>query len=97
MIDSRMLSFFNRPQIIMLHRGGCFFMSVSMNHENIHKPWTRRLRLRACGNGLKERDVVLNIGKRVESYLQVVGYSWQTDLFVGIHCNAGGGIGTETY
>lgn len=69
----------------------------------------------ACGNGLKERDVVLKIGKRVEDYLHAVGYdvkllqydglseicaqanAWQADLFVSIHCNAGGGTGTETF
>ena len=28
----------------------------------------------ACGNGLKERDVALKIGKRVENYLRAVGY-----------------------
>ena len=28
----------------------------------------------ACGYGLKERDVVLNIGRRVEEYLRDVGY-----------------------
>lgn len=69
----------------------------------------------AVGNGLKERDVVLKIGKRVEDYLHAVGYdvkllqydglseicaqanAWQADLFVSIHCNAGGGTGTETF
>ena len=73
----------------------------------------------ACGNGLREADVVLKIGKRVETYLRAVGYdvklfqyggvegdlyticdsanSWQADLFVSIHCNAGGGTGTETF
>ena len=28
----------------------------------------------ACGHGLIERDVALNIGRRVESYLRNVGY-----------------------
>lgn len=69
----------------------------------------------ACGNGLKERDVVLKIGKRVEGYLQAVGFvtklfqynglheicnesnAWGADLFVSIHCNAGGGTGSETF
>ena len=27
----------------------------------------------ACGNGLKEADVVLKVGRRVEKYLQAVG------------------------
>lgn len=69
----------------------------------------------ACGNGLIERDVALNIGRLVEKYLKAVGYDvklfqfdglqticdtandWNADLFVSIHCNAGGGTGTETY
>lgn len=73
----------------------------------------------ACGNGLREVDVVLKIGKRVESYLHAVDYdvkllqyggvdgdlyticdsanAWNADLFVSIHCNAGGGTGTETF
>ena len=69
----------------------------------------------ACGNGLREADVALNIGKRVENYLRAVGYdvklfqfdglqeicadcnAWGADLFVSIHCNAGGGTGTETF
>ena len=29
---------------------------------------------RAIGNGLKESDVALKIGKRVENYLRAVGY-----------------------
>ncbi len=71
--------------------------------------------LGACGNGLKERDVVLKIGRRVADYLRKVGYDvkleqidgleaicdacndWHADLFVSIHCNAGGDTGTETY
>lgn len=69
----------------------------------------------ACGNGLREVDVALNIGRRVENYLRAVGYdvklfqfdgldvicadcnAWGADLFVSIHCNAGGGTGTETF
>lgn len=69
----------------------------------------------AVGNGLKERDVVLDIGRRVEKYLRAVGYEvklfqydglgaicddangFGADLFVSIHCNAGGGAGVETY
>lgn len=69
----------------------------------------------ACGCGLREVDVALNIGRRVENYLRAVGYdvklfqfdglqeicddcnAWGADLFVSIHCNAGGGTGTETF
>ena len=69
----------------------------------------------ACGCGLREVDVALNIGRRVENYLRAVGYdvklfqfdgldvicadcnAWNADLFVSIHCNAGGGTGTETF
>ena len=69
----------------------------------------------ACGNGLREADVALNIGKLVDKYLKAVGYDtklfqfdglqeicdaandFNADLFVSIHCNAGGGTGTETY
>ncbi|MBR6712136.1 MAG: N-acetylmuramoyl-L-alanine amidase [Selenomonadaceae bacterium] len=69
----------------------------------------------ACGNGLRESDVALSIGKLTEKYLKAVGYDvklfqydglqticdvandWCADLFVSIHCNAGGGTGTETY
>ena len=28
----------------------------------------------ACGNGLREADVVLKIGRRVEGYLRAVGF-----------------------
>ena len=69
----------------------------------------------ACGNGLREADVALSIGRLVEKYLKAVGYDtklfqydglqeicdaandWCADLFASIHCNAGGGTGTETY
>ena len=69
----------------------------------------------ACGNGLREADVALNIGTLVDKYLKAVGYDtklfqfdglqticdvandWNADLFVSIHCNAGGGTGTKTY
>ena len=69
----------------------------------------------AVGNGLRECDVALNIGRRVEEYLRAVGYdvklfqydglaaicydanSWGADYFISIHCNAGGGQGTETF
>lgn len=73
----------------------------------------------ACYGYLREADVAFNIARRVESYLQDVGYdvkvfqlggvaddleticdtsnAWDADIFVSIHCNAGGGMGTETY
>ena len=69
----------------------------------------------ACGCGLRECDVALNIGKLVAKYLRDVGYDvkvyqfdglyeicdasnyWNADLFVSIHCNAGGGTGCETF
>ena len=38
----------------------------------------------ACGNGLKERDVVLKIGKRVESYLRAVGYDVKLFQYDGL-------------
>lgn len=38
----------------------------------------------ACGNGLKERDVVLNIGKRVENYLRAVGYDVKLFQYDGL-------------
>lgn len=43
----------------------------------------------AVGNGLKERDVVLRIGKRVEQYLQAVGYKVKTFQYDGLQeiCN----------
>ena len=44
----------------------------------------------ACGNGLKERDVVLKIGKRVENYLRAVGYDVKFFQYDGLQeiCNA---------
>lgn len=73
----------------------------------------------ACYGYVREADVAFNIARRVESYLQDVGYdvkvfqlggvaddleiicdesnAWDADIFVSIHCNAGGGMGTETY
>lgn len=39
----------------------------------------------ACGNGLKERDVVLKIGKRVEGYLQAVGFVTKLFQYDGLH------------
>ena len=38
----------------------------------------------AVGNGLKERDVVLSIGKRVETYLQAVGYTVKLFQYDGL-------------
>ena len=38
----------------------------------------------ACGNGLREADVVLNIGKRVESYLRAVGYDVKLFQYDGL-------------
>ena len=38
----------------------------------------------AVGNGLKERDVVLNIGKRVENYLRAVGYDVKLFQYDGL-------------
>lgn len=44
----------------------------------------------AVGNGLKERDVVLKIGKRVEGYLRAVGYDVKLFQYDGLQeiCNA---------
>lgn len=38
----------------------------------------------AVGNGLKERDVVLNIGRRVENYLRAVGYDVKLFQYDGL-------------
>ncbi len=38
----------------------------------------------ACGHGLVERDVALNIGRRVESYLRIVGYDVLLFRFDGL-------------
>ena len=38
----------------------------------------------ACGNGLMERDVVLSIGKRVETYLRAVGYNVKLFQYDGL-------------
>ena len=45
----------------------------------------------ACGNGLIERDVALKIGKRVENYLQAVGYDVMicSLAFTATHSTAG--------
>ena len=44
----------------------------------------------ACGNGLREADVALNIGKRVEGYLRAVGYDVKLFQFDGLQeiCDA---------
>ena len=44
----------------------------------------------ACGNGLREADVALNIGKRVENYLRAVGYDVKLFQFDGLQeiCDA---------
>ena len=38
----------------------------------------------ACGNGLQEADVALNISKRVQAYLQAVGYDVKLFYFDGL-------------
>ena len=38
----------------------------------------------ACGNGLREADVALKIGKRVEDYLRAVGYDVKLFQFDGL-------------
>ena len=38
----------------------------------------------ACGNGLREEDVVLKIGKRVEKYLRAVGYDVKLFQYDGL-------------
>ena len=38
----------------------------------------------ACGNGLRESDVALAIGKRVEGYLRAVGYDVKLFQFDGL-------------
>ena len=38
----------------------------------------------ACGNGLREADVVLKIGKRVEGYLRAVGYDVKLFQYDGL-------------
>lgn len=44
----------------------------------------------ACGNGLREADVALNIGKRVDNYLRAVGYDVKLFQFDGLQeiCDA---------
>ncbi|MBR1645204.1 MAG: N-acetylmuramoyl-L-alanine amidase [Selenomonadaceae bacterium] len=39
----------------------------------------------ACGNGLREADVALKIGKRVENYLRAVGYEVKLFQYDGLH------------
>ena len=53
----------------------------------------------AVSNGLKERDVVLNIGWRVENYLRAVGYevkTFQHDGLQGI-CNAANDFNADLF
>ena len=44
----------------------------------------------AVGNGLKERDVALKIGKHIETYLQAVGYDVKLFRYDGLQgiCDA---------
>lgn len=44
----------------------------------------------ACGNGLREADVALNIGKRVDNYLRAVGYDVKLFQYDGLQtiCDA---------
>ena len=53
----------------------------------------------ACGNGLKERDVVLKIGKRVENYLRAVGYDVKLFQYDGLQeiCNAANDYGADLF
>lgn len=53
----------------------------------------------ACGNGLKERDVVLKIGKRVENYLRAVGYDVKLFQYDGLGeiCNAANDYGADLF
>lgn len=39
----------------------------------------------ACGNGLREADVALKIGRRVENYLRAVGYEVKLFQYDGLH------------
>ncbi|MBR4384373.1 MAG: N-acetylmuramoyl-L-alanine amidase [Selenomonadaceae bacterium] len=39
----------------------------------------------ACGNGLREADVALKIGRRVENYLRAVGYDVKLFQYDGLH------------
>lgn len=53
----------------------------------------------ACGNNLKERDVVLKIGKRVEGYLRKVGYDVKLAQIDGLHeiCDASNQWGADLF
>ena len=53
----------------------------------------------AVGNGLKERDVALKIGKRVESYLQAVGYDVKLFQYDGLQeiCDAANAYGADLF
>ena len=46
-----------------------------------HEP---KLDAGACGNGLREADVTLRIGRRVENYLRAVGYDVKLFQFDGL-------------
>ena len=53
----------------------------------------------ACGNGLKERDVVLKIGKRVEKYLRDVNYDVKLFQYDGLGeiCDASNYWGADLF
>lgn len=53
----------------------------------------------ACGNNLKERDVVLKIGRRVESYLRKVGYDVKLFQYDGLDeiCDASNSWGADLF
>lgn len=53
----------------------------------------------ACGNNLKERDVVLRIGKRVEKYLRDVNYDVKLYQFDGLGeiCDASNYWGSDLF
>lgn len=53
----------------------------------------------ACGNGLKERDVVLKIGKRVEKYLRDVNYDVKLFQYDGLGeiCDASNNWGADLF
>lgn len=53
----------------------------------------------AVGNGLKERDVVLKIGKRVEDYLRAVGYDVKLFQYDGLQeiCDSANAYGADLF
>ncbi len=53
----------------------------------------------AVGNGLKERDVALKIGKRVEGYLRAVGYETKLFQYNGLQeiCDAANAFGADLF